>query len=186
VAEALDGVGVPWCVVGGWSIDLFLGEVTRDHGDIEIEILRRDELVVRGHLALSFCAVGDGRIRALAAGELLPAELHQCWGYDADADEWRVDLMSPPGDAETWVSRRGPSAPRARMISHSPDGIPYLRPEGALLYKATPSTGEIRPKDQADFETCAPRLDADARAWLIDALTRLRPDHEWVGALREM
>lgn len=176
VAAAMEGVGVPWCVVGGWSIDLFLGEQTREHGDIEIEILRPDELVVREHLALSFCAVGDGKVRPITDDELLPAELHQCWGFDVDAYEWRVDLMMPPGDAETWVSRRGPSASRARMIGRSQDGIPYLRPEGTLLYKAK----EARPKDEADLGVVLPRMDDAAKTWLVDALKLAHPGHDWI------
>jgi hypothetical protein len=32
----------PWCVVGGWSIDLWLGRETRTHGDLEIAIARSD------------------------------------------------------------------------------------------------------------------------------------------------
>ena len=177
MAEALDGVGVPWCVVGGWSIDLFLGEVTREHGDIEIEILRPDERIVREHLApLSFCAVGDGEIHALHRDQLVPDHFHQCWAYDVEQQVWRVDVMMPPGDVETWVSRRGPSAPRAHMIARSPDGIPYLKPEGTLLYKAKGS----RPKDVADLQACLPRLDDAARAWLRRALEEAHPGHPWI------
>src|SRR5262245_45368546 len=40
VAAELTGVNVPWCVVGGWAIDLWLGERTRDHEDIEIAVPR--------------------------------------------------------------------------------------------------------------------------------------------------
>ena len=187
-AEALDGVGVPWCIVGGWSIDLFLGEQTREHEDLELAILRPDHLTVRHHLRpLSFRAVGDGEIRLLGDDEVLPDELHQSWAVDDEANEWRVDVMIEPGDAETWVYRRDESvsAPRGVMVGTTADGIPYLLPHGALLYKALPSSGEIRPKDQADFDVCAPRLDDVQRGWLVDVLTRLRPDHPWTRKISE-
>jgi Aminoglycoside-2''-adenylyltransferase len=32
----------PWCIVGGWAIDLWLEEHTRPHEDIEISVLRED------------------------------------------------------------------------------------------------------------------------------------------------
>lgn len=38
----LAGVGVPWCVVGGWAIDLWLGVQTRPHEDTEIAVSRED------------------------------------------------------------------------------------------------------------------------------------------------
>jgi hypothetical protein len=104
VAAAMEGVGVPWCVVGGWSIDLFLGEVTREHEDIEIEVLRADHRHVWDHLApLSFRAVGDGEIRRLECGEELPEPIHQSWGLDEAAQLWRVDVMLEAGDLDTWT-----------------------------------------------------------------------------------
>lgn len=36
VAERLAGVAFPWWVVGGWAIDGFLGEKTREHADLEV------------------------------------------------------------------------------------------------------------------------------------------------------
>lgn len=187
-ATALEGVGVPWWVVGGWSIDLFLGERTREHEDLEIAVLRRDLPAVQTHLApLELRAIGDGEIRELAVGELLPESLHQSWALDVDAQLWRVDVMVEPGDDDTWVYRRNEriTAPRARMIGTSADGIAYLRPEASLLFKALPSSKVIRPKDEADFSVCEPRLDADARAWLVDALTTLQPDHPWLREISE-
>ena len=66
------------------------------------------------------------------------------------------------------------------MVGRTPDGIPYLLPLGALLYKA----GAAADKDRHDFNTVAALMDADARAWLADALRRLHPTHDWLDALR--
>ena len=41
-AERFAHIDVPWCVVAGWSIDLFIGKQTREHGDLEVEFLSRD------------------------------------------------------------------------------------------------------------------------------------------------
>jgi len=38
VAKLLAGVDVPWCVAAGWALDLFHGEVTREHEDLEIAV----------------------------------------------------------------------------------------------------------------------------------------------------
>ena len=65
LTDMLDGVDVDWCVVGGWAIDLFLGEVTRPHHDLEIAVQREDLAAIRGHLrGFVFFAVGDGAVRA--------------------------------------------------------------------------------------------------------------------------
>jgi hypothetical protein len=181
VAGKLAGVGVPWCVVGGWAIDLFLGRQTRRHGDLEIAIVRKDLAAVRACLApYRFHAVGDGEVRALAAGETPPFDKHQAWALDEAAQLWRVDVMQEPGDHSTWVFRRDEriTAPRALMVAER-NGIPYLRPEGVLLYKAKAQ----RPKDEADFAACAQRLSPEARAWLREALGRAHPGHAWIAGL---
>jgi hypothetical protein len=36
VARRLSGVTATWCVAGGWAVDLHLGQVTREHEDLEI------------------------------------------------------------------------------------------------------------------------------------------------------
>lgn len=43
VAGIMRGFPAPWFISGGWAIDLFLGEVTRAHSDIEIGIFRCDQ-----------------------------------------------------------------------------------------------------------------------------------------------
>lgn len=176
------GAQIPWAVCGGWAIDLFLGEETRPHDDIEIEILRADFPKLRHWLQpLDFYEVGDGEVRALAPGAVPPPEKHQTWLADPDANIWLMDAMLQEGDAQTWVCRRNPAltAPRARMIAKTSYGVPYLRPEAVLLFKAKAT----RPKDEADFASAVPRMDADARAWLKDALVQTHPEHHWIAQL---
>ncbi len=69
-------------------------------------------------------------------------------------------------------------APRSRMIG-TRDGVRFLKPEGALLYKAKAA----REKDQLDFAACLPVLDDAARAWLAGALARAHPNHPWIATL---
>lgn len=54
---------------------------------------------------------------------------------------------------------------------------------------ATPTTWTykargLRPKDQVDFEVCAPILDVEAREWLRSALELAHPGHPWLADLR--
>jgi hypothetical protein len=178
----LDGVDAQWCVVGGWAIDLFLGEQTRLHHDLEIAIQREDLPAIRRHLAdFAFHAVGGGTVRRLEAEEAGPLDRHQHWVLDEQAGAWRLDVMVEPGDDEWWVYRRDERVlgPRRTLVDRTHSGIPYLRPQGALLYKAK----ALLPKDQADFNACLPRMDAAARSWLAGALELLHPGHPWLDHL---
>jgi hypothetical protein len=181
VARRFDGIGVPWCVVGGWAIDLFLGGETRAHADLEIAILRGDFPAVR--VRLQDCVlhvVGDGEVRRLPEGALPPEDKHQNWVLDPSANLWRLDVMLEPGDVHNWVFRRDVrvTAPRDGLM-RARYGVPYLAPEGVLLFKAKRAAA----KDQADFEACLPHLDAAARTWLRHALERVHPGHAWIARL---
>lgn len=180
--KLLAGAQVHWCVVGGWAIDLFVGEETRPHADIEIEIPRAEFSAMRAWLRdYKLHVVGDGEVRALAASDFPPPEKHQIWALDERADAWRADVMLAPGDAQTWRCRRDPRirAPYVSIVAANPQGIPYLKPEGVLLYKAKLA----REKDEADFARALPRMDGRARAWLKDALEKAHPGHAWIGRL---
>jgi hypothetical protein len=181
-ARELAEVTVPWCVVGGWAIDLFLGEQTREHEDLEIAVLREHCSKVRRALSnYVFHVVGDGEVRRLPADAEPPRDKHQNWVLDVAAEAWRVDVMLEPGDPDTWIFRRDETiqAPRSFMVMRTTDGIPFLGPHGVLLYKAKGT----RPKDEADLSACLPHMKEDQRVWLGTALARLRPGHTWLGRL---
>jgi hypothetical protein len=183
-AAALVGVSVPWAVAGGWAVDLWLGEQTRQHGDLEIavplpfygEIQARLE-----DLGLTLFAIDDGAVIALARGEAPPRQTHQTWAMEPAVQAWRMDVFREPGDAQTWIYRRTGelSAPRDWASGRTAGGIPYLAPQIVLLFKAK----AMRDKDQADFDRVAPRLPADARDWLAGALQIIHPDHPWIARL---
>jgi hypothetical protein len=41
----------PWWVSGGYAIELAVGRSYREHGDVDISVLRRDHLEIRSLLA---------------------------------------------------------------------------------------------------------------------------------------
>jgi hypothetical protein len=181
-AARLADIGAPWCVAGGWALDLWRGKQTRPHSDLEIAILRHEFEHFRARLGdFKLFAVGSGDISPLAPDAYVAAEKHQVWVLDDIARAWRMDIFLEVGDRDTWVFRRNAAIrrSRSRMIAVTADGVPYLRPEGVLLYKAKAT----RAKDAADFEVCAPLLEPEARAWLCEALARAHPGHPWIGRL---
>ena len=181
-AERLAGVSAPWCVAGGWALDLWRGRQTRPHEDLEVAILRPQFPIFRARLSeFRCCVAGSGEVRELQPEAEPPPQKHQVWILDNVAHVWRMDIFLELGDGSTWVFRRDATIrrPRSDMVARTVDGIPYLRPEGVLLYKAKVT----RPKDTADFRACAPLMDPAARMWLKEALARAQPGHPWLGDL---
>jgi hypothetical protein len=182
LARRLAGISQPWCVVGGWALDLWHGAETRPHEDLEFTILRGDFPLFRTALSdLRLHAVGDGHAEPLAADETPPAGIAQVWCEDVAARCWRVDMMLEEGTPETWVYKRDPAIhrPRGEMVHGTGDGIPYLAPEAILLFKAKYQ----REKDEADFAAALPKLGEGQRRWLRACIARAHPDHAWLAAL---
>ncbi|MEO8551455.1 MAG: amino acid transporter [Kofleriaceae bacterium] len=182
VATRLAAVTTPWCIVGGWALDLWHGRTTRPHADLELAAPRRHFAELRTALAdHAVFTVGDGTITCLPPGELPSQLIHQNWVLDPIAREWRVDLFLEPGDATTWIYRRDETIqlPRTETFDRTTDGIPYLRPELVLLFKAKAA----RPKDELDLATALPHLSSAARDRLRTLLARIHPGHAWIDAL---
>lgn len=180
--KQLAGISSWWCVAGGWALDLWLGEQTRPHRDLEIAVLRSDFSTFRARLSrFDFFVAADGKVSVLPLEACPDPQHHQVWVLDQPAKIWRMDILLEPGDNDTWVFRRDETIrrPRSQMTATTREGVPYLKPEGVLLYKAKAT----RPKDEDDFRASAPLMAIAARAWLKSALVRSYPSHHWIDQL---
>ena len=183
VQDTLSEIEVPWWIAGGWAIDLFVGRQPRPHGDIDVLILRRDQLTVQTHLSdWDLHKTGQPGLKPWPKGEFIDPPVNDIWGKRKPEDDWAIQLMLMEVEGDSWVFRREPSirGAIAEMGAYSSEGIPYLRPEIQLLYKADRLNIE---RNVADFETASPFLDADSRDWLVDALRRKYTSHVWIDAL---
>jgi len=182
LADLLIDVSSPWCIAGGWALDLWHGRPTREHHDIEIAV--PDGWLSEVRAALSayemFSVRGDTLVH-LSDGVEAPSHHHQRRILDSLAREWRTDIFLEPGDDCIWVYRRNEwlILPRDITVEKTSDGIPFLRPEVVLLYKAKAT----REKDELDFVTALPALEDKARERLRGWLARAHPGHAWIARL---
>jgi len=183
VAAVMRDVACPWWIAGGWAIDLFVGRVTREHADVEVGVFMPDQ----------------GAIRSLLADRELRRVRNDAWepwlaGDPIELPEFQIQARSTTGagpdvfdvflnplEGDDWVSRRhdGLRVRADQIVLRSDSGIPFLRPEIQLLYKAK----HHRPKDEADFQAALPLLGRPARRWLVDALAQYHPGDPWIARL---
>ncbi|HSJ95924.1 MAG TPA: hypothetical protein VLC53_02560 [Myxococcota bacterium] len=92
-----------------------------------------------------------------------------------------LEILLEERSAREWVFRRNGfiRLPIERLMLETGDGIPFLRPEVQLLYKAKGA----RAKDDADLDSVLPTLEPSARAWLRAALVRAHPGHPWIARM---
>jgi hypothetical protein len=177
IAARLAGVHAPWGIAGGWALSLFLGRRLRDHDDVELAVpaVRFDELAARFD-DRDFFVAGDGVVSPYP--ERADTE-HQTWARERATGRWRLDVFREPSDGPTWICRRDESIrlPYDELIARTDEGIPYLRPEVVLLFKAKAR----RPKDDDDLAAVLPSLGVRERTWLAAALARVHPQHPWLS-----
>jgi hypothetical protein len=177
----LAGFDRPWWVGSGWAAELYSG-VPRRHHDLDLIVLRRDFDVLRAHLAgYDWSLAHAGVLTPLPTTEPLPDDRHQVWLRRSPDEPWLLDVLVSPADGDTWVCRRNSSIrlPLSEVGLRTSDGIPYLRPEIVLLFKAV----HLEARDAADFEALLPVLDERARQWLVESMRATYPDHEWIARL---
>jgi hypothetical protein len=172
VAALLAPLDVPWWIAGGWAIDLFVGRQTRQHHDVDVGLLRRDQAVLHHTLAgwELHCADPPGQLRPWPVGESLPVGIHDIWARPSPSSPWQVQFMLNESEGDDWVYRRNAAVrmPLVVAVRRSADGLPYLAPEIQLLFKARSSAP--RPRDAADLALARPLLDRAARSWLDAAI----------------
>ena len=186
VAELFGSVSFPWWVAGGFAIELAVGMHVREHGDLDVVVLRCDQLALRRALTgwdLHMAdPPGSGRFRPWPPGDRVPQLVHDVWCRTAPTAAWSVQVMLDEADAGDWVSRRDSRVrrPLRDLGAVSEDGIPYLSPAVQLFYKAK----NTRPKDEIDFDAALPLLELGERRWLSRALELTTPGHHWQARLK--
>ena len=181
-AKLLGDLPVPWWIAGGWAIDLFLGRQTRPHADTDTTLLRGTEPSLRACLpAWDIQIAHDGQFISWDGGPLVHP-YHQFWARPDPKSPWALEFMLEEHRDDTWVYRRDATVtlPITRLGRTTADGVPYVCPEVALLYKAR---GKGIERNAADFESAVTELSAEARGWLRDALMLAHPGHAWIERL---
>jgi hypothetical protein len=178
----LAGLTVPWWIAGGWALDLFLGRETRTHEDLDVALLRCDQLALHRHLQgwdLRY-ATPEHTLEPRDASRLaLP--VHGIWARRSAraTAPWTCEFLLNEERDGYWIYRRNETV---KLSIHEIGGmhlVPFLRPEIVLLYKSTDDS----PKNAADFDVVLPNLEVDARRWLAEALAVCDSHHGWLARL---
>jgi hypothetical protein len=180
-ASVMRGVGVWWAVAGGWALDLWLGQQTREHHDVEVVVQRQDQLALRAGLADEWelrCQDPPGSGWRLWARERIEFPAFQ---LQARSPSGEFDIFLETTRDDYWRFRRDKriGRPMSEFTTTTDAGVPVVRPEVQLLYMAQSN----EPKNAHDFAITRPRLDDQATSWLARSLALAHPGHPWLNEL---
>jgi hypothetical protein len=196
--QVMSTYGAPWSLCGGWAVDAWLGELTREHGDVDISVFAQDQRALYDHLRgwqllahdaswapnnadrwwdgeQQITVPGHFHARAPELSGPVPAD-----GIATTEDGFILDIQVDDRMGGEWVLSREPllTVPLRDAVQMSPWGVPMAAPELLLFFKAR----DMRRRDKLDFQRLLPRLSPEKRAWLHDALALV--GHPWLAELR--
>ncbi|MGG2111665.1 hypothetical protein ABFY60_14250 [Lysinibacillus pakistanensis] len=182
INKLFSNIPIKWGIAGGWALDLHLGKQSRAHDDIDVIILREEQLTAYNHLS------GDWMLYKAENGKLVPWQegeflktTNDIWVTKSSSSPWAFQIMLVETEQQSWIYRREKSIRRRLedIFLRTDDEIPYLRPEIQLLYKG--GSSKVREKDFQDLQIMLPYLLPEQRDWLKMTLKRQFPTgHSWL------
>jgi hypothetical protein len=204
VRDLLIGFDRPWFLCGGWAADARLGRQTRDHGDVDIAVLHRDQHSIFEHFP-GWALVGhdpnvpddtaepwNGRHLDLPAHVHVPrlgSSLASSPTVTHTAFEFEFLLNQGSDDSCVLNPELDVVVPLDRCIRPSSWGLPTAAAEVVLFFKAGgglsvtqmgTASKLFRQRDEQDFFALLPTLSEAQRSWLRESVERIRPDHPWL------
>lgn len=185
IAEIFNSFPAPWGFCGGWAVDLFLDRPVRPHKDVDIAILRRDQLLLQTLLTEAGWVLDvafKGTLTSWQSGDVLELPKHGIWGRHSSFQPSFLEVLLNEAANSRFLFRRNTalSLPIEQTFLRTESGLPILAPEIVLLYKA----GETdRPENTTDMEALVPALSAQQRRWFVESLTALNPQHHWLAVI---
>lgn len=176
VAALMRGFPAPWCIAGGWALDLFLGRVTRPHADVDLALFREDQTALQRHFVdWEFRKAVEGELVDWPADEWLSLPIHEIHARRTHGEPSALEFLLNERDGNEWVFRRDPAVrlPVDRLILRSDAGLPILCPEVVLLYKSR----NPRETDVRDLKAGYAALSRERQQWLDAQLALVSPRH---------
>jgi hypothetical protein len=165
--------GPPWALCGGWAVDAWIGQQTREHADVDMAVFIDDQRELFDHLRGWQLIAHDPNVpedtsELWNGRELdLPAHVHGRLptggtelpdSLSAPAQQgFDLDIQFDERAGDDLILRREPLVLAVgRSVERTPWEVPALRPAVLLFYKALGG----RPTDRADYKQLHGRLDA--------------------------
>jgi hypothetical protein len=182
IAALMQNFQSDWFIAGGWAIDLYLGEISRPHDDIEIAVFRRDQIALQNYLNDWFLQkINHSEPSIWNRNEFLELPVHEIHCFYENGDPQNFEVLLNESNAENWIYRRNKRVTKllTKLCLTTDSGIKFLRSEIVLLYKSK----NPRAKDEQDFESVVKRLDVEGKKWLSNALEICDSKHHWLQKL---
>lgn len=141
-----------WFLDGGHSLDFFLGESTRDHGDIDIGVFSPDTRDLLKHisdLGFQVFVATKGNLNEYNADSFLDSD-HNFWVSDGDYFRFQILVYNLSSDRVYFRRNKNVSWPKRQFIIKKKD-VRLVNPLITYAFKVT--TSSVEKKDLDDISS---------------------------------
>lgn len=150
LAEIFNRIGIRWWISGGWAIDLYLGRQTRKHEDIDVQILRADQLTMQSRLNdWQLYKTNQPGLAPWPKGEYLNPPVNCIWAKRSGNSPWTFEVMFMEGTPTDWIYRRTPEI-RGSLAKNSDS-----KPPTAYHISPRKSNSSTKPSQTTEKKTWA-------------------------------
>ena len=201
--------GIEWAICGGMAIDIFLGEETRKHYDLDLFVFWSDkrkivELMLKDDWRV-FEACGNGVVQELLIAAEATENHRNLFCFKRDEPRVSLECISErkyrfqfeereqteftyieflfntkDKDYFYYVDQSNIKRELSKTIIHQNE-TPYLSPEVVLLYKSNYVDDRSVGKHDNDFNNTVLHIDMGQKKWLRESIHRLHNgNHKWL------
>jgi hypothetical protein len=177
IKQELIDVNFDWWICGGWALELYSGKKIREHHDMDIAILRKDQFKLKEQLpGWEFKIAVDGILYDWGDHEI-DKNLHALWAKKVGEEKWITEFLLNEASDKDWIFRKDPEITYPlNAIGLIIDTIPVLKPMIPLLFKS----GHCNEKDDLDFFAVIDLMDADQKQTLKEWIKKFKPECRWL------
>jgi hypothetical protein len=171
----------PWFVAGGWTIDIFVNEITRNHKDMDICIFREDTEYALKYFEnwdINVAIPGEHRLEKVI--HLNDTDLPRYCLHLFREQEF-IELLLTDRDEDQVIFRKNKQIKmNISDFYKKTGGIPYVNPAWQLLFKSLNS----REEDEHDFRIYLNRVeDTTSKLWLLQYMIQINGNERWIKEL---
>ena len=158
-----------WWLAGGYALDCYLGKTTREHEDMDIIVLRDDQLVIQEYLHNFDLFIAHKTLRKWYKGDIVDSPIQDIWVREKSTNSFKLQIMMVDNDEEKILFKHKSSITFSLLdFGFSKCDMQIIKPEIQLLYKFW--NKEYREKDILDLIFVLPKLARVEIDWLCTHL----------------
>src|SRR5437870_5065568 len=106
IKKELNAVSFDWWICAGWALELYAGNKIREHHDMDVAILRKDQFKLREQLPGWEFKIAINKVLHPWGEREIENNLHALWARKKGQEKWMTEFLLNESDNKNWIFRK--------------------------------------------------------------------------------